>query len=179
MSSTPTRPGGALWAFATAFYGRPGIEAALLGLQDEDGVDVPILIALLYAGLQGLALAPEQLGALLDTALTWQAKAIAPLRVARRALKSAAGDTPDTERETLRAQVTSAELAAERLLINRLEALLPLAIATEPATAIQGNLKAYLASLPQPLSESGRMRLALLVTDAEASGDSWSGIHRN
>ena len=38
--------------FALAFYARPGVSRACLKLQDEGGVDVLMLIALLYADVR-------------------------------------------------------------------------------------------------------------------------------
>ena len=46
--------------FVLAFYARPGVSPACLKLQDEGGVDVLMLIALLYADVR--------LGQPLDTA---------------------------------------------------------------------------------------------------------------
>ena len=42
-----------LWTFACAFYGRPGVAAACLALQDEGGADVPLLLYLIWCGRTG------------------------------------------------------------------------------------------------------------------------------
>jgi uncharacterized protein (TIGR02444 family) len=150
---------GSLWAFATAFYTRPGVEPALLSLQDQEGLDVPVLIALLHAGRQGAVFAEGPLRAMLDTAKTWHSRAIGPLRMARRALKAPAGATYDPEQEALRRQVKAAELAAEHLLLDRLERLLPPPSGLAPPAAIDANLDAYLKTLPQRLDASALAHL--------------------
>jgi uncharacterized protein (TIGR02444 family) len=166
MGSSEDRQIGALWSFAVAFYQRPGLEPLLLAMQDEDGLDVPLLLALLYAGTQGIELAREQLGALHQLAAAWQTKAITPLRSARRALKAPLGGPVDAAQESLRAQIKAAELDAERLLLNRLEDLLPPAGTADRHGAIRANLGIYLAVLRPGLSEASRRRLAQLAIEA-------------
>jgi uncharacterized protein (TIGR02444 family) len=163
MRSSRDRAGGALWAFATAFYQRPMVEAALLDLQDQDGLDVPLLIALVYAGTQGIVLDDEMLGDLCGQARAWESRAIAPLRTVRRALRPDPGNPADPEHEALRAQVKAAELAAERLLLDRLETRLPGARARAPGDSIGANLKAYARQLEPPLSAAGAGRLERLA----------------
>jgi uncharacterized protein (TIGR02444 family) len=138
-----------LWAFATEFYGRPGVEPALLSLQDEHGLDIPVLITMIYCGRRGLALSEDRVSALSALAAIWQAKAIAPLRAARRALKPENRTEVDPDQEALRQQIKDAELAAERLLLARLEALLPLQATVEPVRAIDVNLSNYLSTFAQ------------------------------
>jgi len=151
MRSSPD-PASTLWPFATGFYARPGVEPILLRLQDEHGVDILLLIALLYAGRRGIALADSDVQDLVAQSEAWRSKAILPLRAARRGLKSPAGARPDPEQEELRIQIKSAELAAERLLIRRLEALLPPEYPPVAARqAIAANLGAYLNTLPEPV----------------------------
>ena len=159
MGSTDDGP---LWAFATSIYARPGVEAALLALQDEDGLDVPLLLTLLYAGMRGIALAGDRLAALISLAAGWR-DVIASLRWARRALKPAPDAAADPEQAALRAQVKTAELAAEHLLIGRLEAQLPAPGSCAPHDAVLANLAAYAKTLEPALSKSGEARLARLA----------------
>ena len=155
MSASADGGADALWTFATAFYARAGIEPALLHLQDERDLDVPVLITLLYAGRQGLVLSGEELDAMLALAANWQTKAIAPLRIARRALKPPEGTVTDLAQEALRRRIKEAELGAEHLLLTRLEALLPPQQSPEPGKAGRLNLIAYLKAvgLPPDLAE--------------------------
>lgn len=108
-----------LWSWAVAAYGRPGVAEACLALQDDHGQDVPLL---LWAAWRGPADA-ETVEAACDTARSWRDAAIAPLRLVRRTLKKPVPDMEDAARLALREQVKAVELAAERGLLEALEAL--------------------------------------------------------
>jgi uncharacterized protein (TIGR02444 family) len=151
MRSSPDPASGALWSFATQFYVRPEVERTLLQLQDEDGLDIPLLITLLYAGRQGLVFSNDELQTVLAMAEIWQSRVIAPLRDARRALRALGSTPPDPAQETLRTQTKSAELAAERFVLHRLEELLPKQAPIGPGAAIEANLAAYLKILSKPV----------------------------
>jgi uncharacterized protein (TIGR02444 family) len=109
-----------LWDWALEAYGRPGVEAACLRLQDEGGQSVPFLRWALWSAEQGRA--PDLLsGAALARA--WEEEAVGPLRRLRRALKAL---DPEPDREAVRDQVKAVELDAERRLLSALERLPPL-----------------------------------------------------
>lgn len=108
-----------LWSWAVAAYARPGVAEACLALQDDHGQDVPLL---LWAAWRGPADA-ETVEAACDTARSWRDAAIAPLRLVRRTLKKPVPDMEDEARLALREQVKAVELAAERGLLEALEAL--------------------------------------------------------
>lgn len=103
-----------LWEFALALYGRDGIEAACLRLQDEAGVDVCELLWHCWLYRHGLAceLPP-------DAVRHWQRDVTAPLRRLRRALKAEA--RTDEGVAALRATLQQAELQAEREALSRLQ----------------------------------------------------------
>lgn len=110
-----------LWNWAVDTYGRAGVAQAALTLQDEHGQNVPLLLWAAFARTTD----PQALAAAAALARTWEATAILPLRGVRRALKAPQPPTPDATREALRAQVKAAELAAERCLLEALEAIDP------------------------------------------------------
>ena len=109
----------AFWDFAVDLYARPGVETACLTLQNGVGLDVDMLLFCLWLGGRGESIAP-----ILDRALAvseeWQA-VVAPLRAARRALKTLPQDRGDTAR--LRTAVKTCELDAERFEIEALAEL--------------------------------------------------------
>ena len=110
--------GVSLWDWALEAYRRPGVEAACLRLQDEAGQCVPYLLWAVWADPT-----PEALRAGAAIARPWQDQVVAPLRAARRAAKPAFDGVNDAGRETLRAAVKAAELEAERLLLEALDAI--------------------------------------------------------
>ena len=114
--ATGKRTAEAFWRFSLMVYGRPGMQDALLGLQDRGGHNVNLVLFALWLGLNG-----EQL----DAAGLTRARAaiaqldrgiVAPLRRLRRSLK---GD-PDADVQDLRRRVLAVELAAERRVQARL-----------------------------------------------------------
>jgi uncharacterized protein (TIGR02444 family) len=109
-----------LWDFALAAYARPGVEAALLALQDEHDQCVSYLIWAGWAALEPRVGDAAQAVAL---AADVEAQVLRPIRSARRALRAARPGLVDAVREALREQVKEAELAAERLLLESLEAV--------------------------------------------------------
>ncbi|WP_083582116.1 TIGR02444 family protein [Halomonas aestuarii] len=105
-----------LWEFALALYGREGIEAACLSLQDEASVDVCELLWHCWLHHHGLACDARP-----DEARRWQREVTAPLRRLRRALKPEAREHEGVAE--LRRSIQQAELQAEREALRRLEGL--------------------------------------------------------
>jgi uncharacterized protein (TIGR02444 family) len=117
MAADKRGPAEAFWRFSLMLYARPGVAAALIGLQDRAGHNVNLI-------LFGLWLAVSR-GRRFDAAALARARAaiekldcdlVLPLRKLRRALK---GD-PDPDVEELRRRVLALEVAAERRVQARL-----------------------------------------------------------
>jgi uncharacterized protein (TIGR02444 family) len=101
------------WAFALEVYARPEVERACLALQDDHGQCVGLLLWRLWASREGLEV--EALaGRAAELARRAEREVLGPLRVVRRRLKG---------EPQLREAVFTAELAAERWLIEGLAAL--------------------------------------------------------
>lgn len=113
------------WDWAVAVHGREGVDAALTGLQDAHGQCVSYLLWAAWAAHEGRPLEPVLLAQGAALARHWEAAATGPLRQARRELKAPAPPIEDEARLALREQVRKAEFAAERLLMETLEALAP------------------------------------------------------
>ena len=108
-----------LWDWAVSTYARAGVAPACLALQDEHGQSVSYLLWAAWAQVAD----PRSLVRAADIARRWEAQALAPLRDLRRALKPGFPGVPDSAREALREDVKAAELRAERVLLDGLEAL--------------------------------------------------------
>jgi len=117
--------GPALWPFALDVYGRPGVETALLELQDAHGQCVPLLIWTLWLAAEGRIADDGALASAAELARAWQDAAVAPLRGLRRGLKSPSSKAPARAWRTLREGVKALELDAERMLLEMLEAASP------------------------------------------------------
>jgi uncharacterized protein (TIGR02444 family) len=109
-----------LWDWALTAYGRPGVAAICLALQDGHDQNIPLLLAAAWAAAEGRSLDLDQAVALTRA---WDADVVAPLRAARRALKVSHTPISDSGREALRETVKAVELEAERLLLAALESL--------------------------------------------------------
>lgn len=109
-----------LWNFALELYARPGVEQACLELQDA-GSDVCLLLTGAWLQQRGVRCLEERLRALTEVAAPWQREVISPLRQTRRHWRTAAGE--DAELAALREQIKKLELQAERVLLERLQAL--------------------------------------------------------
>lgn len=113
-AKSPPRNDG-LWRFACALYAKPGVADACLALQDEQGADVPLLLAALWHGAAGHGpLSAARAKRWKAAARTWRTQIVAPLRQARRALKA-------HQAADLYTAVKRAELAAEKLQLEALE----------------------------------------------------------
>jgi uncharacterized protein (TIGR02444 family) len=132
--------GEAFWNFSLAFYGRPGVSAAAIALQDRHGRDVNLLLYACWVGMSGRGrLDADQLARAEAMSEPWRCSVIAPLRAARRALKEAGA-----EAARLYAAAKAVELDGERLAQQRLAALAPPA-AARPVAACMADAAANLA----------------------------------
>ena len=109
----------ALWEWTLEAYAQPGVPEACLVLQDEFGQNTSLLLWAVWAEADD----PDLLARAADVAHRWEALALTPLRAVRRALKPQFPGIGDHPREALREDVKSAELRAERVLMETLEGL--------------------------------------------------------
>ena len=116
---------GGLWSYALRVYARPGVEAALLEAQDVYDQCVPYLLWALWLAAGDRPVDSEALATGADMARAWQDAAIAPLRGLRRRLKTPIPHMPTVKQARLREGVRALELAAERALLETLEAASP------------------------------------------------------
>jgi len=136
------------WRFSLHFYRQAGVAEACIALQDDCGVDVNLLLFLLW-----LAAGRRQLSAAnvkeLDAAVRdWRQLTIVPIRDVRRKLKGAATLVEANKQEAFRTKIKAIELEAERLqqealYRHSLSRSAPLGSEAGPAIAARANLAAY------------------------------------
>lgn len=131
---TPGLTAEALWPYALEVYGRPGVEAMLLRLQDAHGQCVPYLLWSLWMAAGGRPVDARTAAACAELARAWQDAAVAPLRRLRRGLKTRANTEQVQAR--IRTGVKALELEAERMLLQMLEESSP-APGGAPVAAIE------------------------------------------
>ncbi|MFQ5468178.1 MAG: TIGR02444 family protein, partial [Kiloniellaceae bacterium] len=104
-----------LWDYSVALYGRAGVEAACLGLQERRGADVNLLLLCCWVGGAGRVLRGDEIDRLVATVAPWRVAVIEPLRAVRRRLKAPPGDAPADAVGALRARVGKDEIEAEAI----------------------------------------------------------------
>ena len=135
----------ALWRFSLAFYARPSVSEALIALQDRAGCDVNLMLFALWLGVSGRSpLTKEELAIADRIARPIGTDIVEPLRALRRKLRP----DPDTDVQRLREGIKALELAAEKVIQDRLgRAARPAFGDTDPAAraaAAHANLALYL-----------------------------------
>ncbi len=154
--------GSPFWRFSLKFYRLPGVGDACIALQDGAGVDVNLLLFLLWQAAEGRMLAIADVDALERRIAPWRNMTVIPLRDVRRALRTPPALVAGETAETYRTRIKAVELEAERL---QQEAMYELARtsplgrdASSPQDAAQGNVAAYEAicasRFPKPAVET-------------------------
>jgi len=144
MSQSENSP---FWTFSLAFYRQPGVAEACLRLQDEAGVDVNVLLFLLWQASGGRTLSRAEVAALDQHVASWRQTAVIPLRILRRALKSPPAMLTADVAEGYRSRIKAVELEAERLqqqaMFQWSEATRPGQLASDIHQAAAASLAAY------------------------------------
>lgn len=145
MSDTgPTSQGSPFWRFSLQFYRLPKVADACITLQEEAGVDVNLLLFLLWHARQRRRLSVADVTALEQKIAPWRDITVIPLRSVRRALRSPPVLVEASTAEAFRNRVKAVELEAERLQQEAMFALAPLgAEAADAAAAARANVAAY------------------------------------
>ena len=97
------------------FYRQPGVAGACIALQEESGIDVNLLLFLLWHATQGHALSAGEVQELERRIAPWREMTVIPLRKMRRVLKAPGELVEPAEAEVFRTKVKALELEAERL----------------------------------------------------------------
>lgn len=104
------------WSFAVDLYKRPGVSDACLWLQDTLGIDINVLLLVLFAASErGVALSPSDIAELDRAVAEWRSDVVVALRSVRRQLKAGPPPAPSPLTEALRDSIKSAELRAEQI----------------------------------------------------------------
>src|SRR6516162_3774111 len=153
-----------LWRFSLAFYERAGIAETLIALQDRADLDVNLMLFALWVGASGRGrLTGEELAVADRIVCSIRADVVEPLRALRRRLKP----DPDADVQRLREGIKTLELAAEKVIQDRLGRIARPGFGdTDPATraaAAYANLALYLGPKMARSSEAATIGEALEV----------------
>ena len=150
-SERPRREPNAFWRYSLAVYRRPGVEAALLALQDRCGSDTNLLLYACWLASRGQALDQRRWRQTMAAVAHFQVEAIQPLRRARRAVKAAGAELPSGWAAELRQRLGRLELDLEYLeqhtLFTLAQQLPPPRRALAPRAAAVASITRYLGLL--------------------------------
>jgi uncharacterized protein (TIGR02444 family) len=136
------------WHFSLSFYATPSVAETCLDLQDRLGMDVNLVLYLLWRAHCGRRLSAGDIRSVIDLIAAWQESVVRPLRGVRRFLKSPDAAWPAADAEQLRQRVKAQELEAERLQqITMQSAFGDLGTPDAPEAAAASGLKTYARSL--------------------------------
>lgn len=151
--TTPKSTAECFWSFSLDVYGKHGVSAACLTLQDELGLDVNILLFCCFAATKGLPSLDRATLSMADAAIApWRAATVESLRAVRRAIKDEFFSIGRVRQEAICKQVQAAELECERIVQSLLSVTVP--ILNREITG-QGHLTAAAVSLDNYLSNAG------------------------
>jgi uncharacterized protein (TIGR02444 family) len=140
----PSSQGSPFWRFSLQFYRLPKVADACIALQEEAGVDVNLLLFLLWQARQRRRLSTVDVAALEAKIAPWRDATVIPLRSVRRSLKSPQSLVEPPTAEAFRNRIKAVELEAERLQQEAMFALAPVGVeGTDPADAARANVAAY------------------------------------
>ena len=111
-----------LWSFALTIYQRDAVAPACLDLQEQCKIDVPLMLCAVFACLQGKDISDEDLTQLHNLASPWQNDIVQSLRRIRTQLKTGPQPAPNAVTEDLRNKVKAAELTAEKIQLEMMQA---------------------------------------------------------
>jgi len=140
--SLPNHP---FWNYSLRLYAQPGVSDACLRLQDEHGLDVNLVLFCIWSGLAGPGkITPDELGAAIARAGSWQKNVVEPIRKIRRTLKQ---DSLGADKELVkyfRPRAQALELDGEHVEQLVLASLVPLERDARGRDVAQHNLQNYL-----------------------------------
>ena len=143
---TQTQTDTPFWRFSLSFYRQAGVAEACIALQDDCGVDVNLMLFLLWLAANGRQVSLENIKELDQTVRSWRDLTIIPVREVRRKLKAAPTLVEAGKQEAFRSKIKAIELEAERLQQEALYArsrLTPRGSEARPPAAARANLAAY------------------------------------
>jgi uncharacterized protein (TIGR02444 family) len=148
VEAPSSSPGSPFWRFSLRFYRQPEVADACIALQEEAGVDVNLLMFLLWHATRARTVSAAEIADVERRIRAWREATVVPLRAVRRALKPPPGlVAPDTT-ELFRTRIKAVELEAERLQQEAMYDLVRGALLgrlTTPEAAARVNLEAYQA----------------------------------
>lgn len=171
MSEAATKSVTPFWQFSLKFYRQTGVSDACIALQDGCGIDVNLLLFLLWLASERRQVSPDEVKKLDDQVRSWRELTIVPIRDTRRKLKGAATLVEAEQQEAFRNKVKAVELEAEQLQQAALYNFAKsgaLGAQAAPSTAARANIAAYQRAMGK-IFPKGAVDLLAAAFDAVAA----------
>jgi uncharacterized protein (TIGR02444 family) len=172
MADAQMQQGSPFWRFSLRFYRQPGVADACIALQDGCGVDVNILLFLLWLATARRRVPLPAAQELCAKGAAWRDDVVVPLRTLRRRLKDGSTLVERGAAELFRTRIKAIELEAERLQQEAMFALAATLVTENAATteaAARANISAYEHALARTFTaEAVRVLLGALLADQPA-----------
>ncbi len=158
--SPSSSQGSPFWRFSLRFYRQPKVANACIALQEEAGVDVNLLLFLLWHATHTRVLSATEVADLEHRIGAWRDATVIPLRAVRRALKSPPALVEPATAEAFRTRIKAVELEAERLQQEAMYALARPSLLGREAPSSQDAARVNLAAYA-PLCRSAFPQAAI------------------
>jgi uncharacterized protein (TIGR02444 family) len=146
--------GSPFWRFSLGYYRQPGVGEACIALQDGAGIDVNLLLFLLWQASQNRTFTVADVEDIERRIGPWRSMTVVPLRHVRRSLKSPPALVDGPQAEVFRNKIKAVELEAERLQQEAMYQMTRSATfgrpASSPQDAARGSVAAYETSSAKP-----------------------------
>lgn len=166
--------GSPFWRFSLAFYRLSAVAEACLTLQEESGVDVNLLLFLLWHAAERRRLARADVERLEAEIAPWRSATVVPLRGIRRALKLPPALVEPATAEAFRTRIKAVELEAERLQQEAMYAGLATKMLGEEAPSVmeaaEANIAAYASLCPRGFAKPAVQALVAAMRQSVEGG---------
>jgi len=173
MDAPPLRtklPDHPFWDFSLRTYGRRGVGAACLGLQEDVGADVNVLLFCCWVAVAGAPrLGDDRIRQALAASRSWRTEVVHPLRALRRRLKEGVDGVADEQSRGLRRAVQAVEIEAEHVEQLLLASSVSVELGAVPRAADRAaeaadNLTRYLIALDADQGDVQYEQLLVILT---------------
>jgi len=107
-----------IWDFVLGYYKQQGVSENAIVLQDSAGIDVNMILFLMWLSGQGKTLAEADMRKLGEASHNWQSNVVVPIRNIRRLLKENAPFVAQDAALAYRKKVQAIEIEGEQLQLN-------------------------------------------------------------
>jgi uncharacterized protein (TIGR02444 family) len=145
MSATDTKTSLPIWDFVLIYYRQPGFSETAIMLQDSAGIDVNMILFLMWVAAQKRSLSAAEVKAIGEKSHAWQRNVVVPLRGVRRLLKENAPLVEAAAAQDYRKKVQALEIEGEQLQLNAMAGLLA-GVPTQPTPTAEAAARASLAA---------------------------------